>query len=111
MPNNAITRFLIPSFAGKAMNNLVLHSFITFFFEDLPQIVIGIIYIILSSEESKKKKLNTVILSLVISIINLFLAIKSVLSIRPSVISQLDFNELSGQKKSNYKSISEKYMI
>ncbi|KAL4447014.1 hypothetical protein ABPG74_013866 [Tetrahymena malaccensis] len=98
IPNNWLTKLIIPKISGQSMNQRIYYQLLRILFEDVPQIIIQIIYLI--------GQINIyAYISLIMSFISFSLAFYKILSIRPSIISQLDFDELKIQKQSDQKKV------
>ncbi|KAL4497405.1 hypothetical protein ABPG72_011340 [Tetrahymena utriculariae] len=102
IPNNWLTKLIIPKISGQSMNQRIYYQLLRILFEDVPQIIIQIIYLI--------GQINIyAYISLIMSFISFSLALYKILSIRPSIISQLDFDELKIQKQSDQKKVLKEF--
>ncbi|KRX09486.1 hypothetical protein PPERSA_12229 [Pseudocohnilembus persalinus] len=106
IPNNCITRIILPQFYGKAINNKVLVSILTFIFEDIPQLLLGLAFIF----QNEQKYTFNVISVIVMSLISLIIAFYNFMSIRPSILNQMDFDELIKKKKEDYNQNVQQYL-
>ncbi|KAL4479258.1 hypothetical protein ABPG72_011470 [Tetrahymena utriculariae] len=91
-----ISLFRLRTIAGIAFNGRIYNAIQRFLLEDFPQLIIQIIFLILED----KANIN-IILSFVATIVTLLISLYKFLSIRPSAISQLDFDFLNQTKKEN----------
>ncbi|EAR85563.2 transmembrane protein, putative (macronuclear) [Tetrahymena thermophila SB210] len=102
IPNNWLTKLIIPKISGQSMNQRIYYQLLRILFEDVPQIIIQIIYLI--------GQINIyAYISLIMSFISFSLAFYKILSIRPSIISQLDFDELKIQKQTDQEKVLKEF--
>ncbi|EAR92477.2 transmembrane protein, putative (macronuclear) [Tetrahymena thermophila SB210] len=94
VPNNFLFRFLFPTAAGQSISNRLMHSIQKFLLEDVIQIFLQAAFVIDQGKDDL-----TVMLSIASSILSLLKAFYKFMSIRPTTISQLDFDYLSRIKK------------
>ncbi|KAL4477351.1 hypothetical protein ABPG72_002345 [Tetrahymena utriculariae] len=99
VPNNCMTRYLLPNLAGKSISNKIFKSCIKFVFEDTPQLVLSLMFVILRSGNQVNQN---AIIAMIMSAISLGVSTYNFLSIRPSTISQLDFNQLVEKQSETY---------
>lgn len=52
IPNNCITRYFLPNLAGKSISSKIFKACVKFIFEDTPQLVLSLIFVILQSGSS-----------------------------------------------------------
>ncbi|KAL4473615.1 hypothetical protein ABPG74_022479 [Tetrahymena malaccensis] len=94
VPNNFLFRFFFPTAAGQSISNRLMHSIQKFLLEDIFQIILQAAFV---ADQGKDDL--TVMLSIASSILSLLKAFYKFMSIRPTTISQLDFDYLSRIKK------------
>ncbi|KAL4470850.1 hypothetical protein ABPG72_016396 [Tetrahymena utriculariae] len=81
---------------NQSINSHILNYMQKFLLKNLPQIILQILFL----EKSAGSQLNTtVIISMTTSILSFFLSFLTFLTIRPSSITQIDFNELAAKKQ------------
>ncbi|KAL4429069.1 hypothetical protein ABPG74_022155 [Tetrahymena malaccensis] len=81
---------------NQSINSHILNYMQKFLLKNLPQIILQILFL----EKSAGTQLNTtVIISMSTSILSFFLSFLTFLTIRPSSITQIDFNELAAKKQ------------
>ncbi|CAD8043825.1 unnamed protein product [Paramecium primaurelia] len=97
IPNNFIMRFLMPNQAGKAINSSIKGYLIQFLFEDLPQIIILIIFLVKQAIKNGDLKWN-IIITLLTSSLAVITSFYKFMSIRPTYLQQEHFDELSDKK-------------
>ncbi|KAL4503936.1 hypothetical protein ABPG72_022566 [Tetrahymena utriculariae] len=95
VPNNFLFRFFFPTAAGQSISNRLMHSIQKFLLEDVIQIFLQAAFVVDQGKDDL-----TVMLSIASSILSLLKAFYKFMSIRPTTISQLDFDYLSRIKKS-----------
>ena len=81
IPDNYLTRIIFKNDVGKAIPNLISVKFRKFLFEDLPQMILQIIFL---SEKGFANEI--VIFNLLSTILNMLFSIYYIMSIRPSNI-------------------------
>ncbi|CAK55640.1 unnamed protein product (macronuclear) [Paramecium tetraurelia] len=90
-------RFFMPNQAGKAINSSIKGYLIQFLFEDLPQIIILIIFLIKQAIKNGDLKWN-IIITLLTSSFAVITSFYKFMSIRPTYLQQEHFDELSDKK-------------
>ncbi|CAD8178052.1 unnamed protein product [Paramecium octaurelia] len=105
IPNNKLTRAILPNQAGKSMSNLVKGYFFQFIFEDLPQIVIQTYFTVNQAWKQEGDLEFLTYLRIAISLLTVITSFIRFMSIRPTILVQDDFDKLSDRKKFNYKNI------
>ncbi|CAD8086825.1 unnamed protein product [Paramecium primaurelia] len=110
IPNIWLTRTFIPDQAGRSMSNPIKAYFMQFMLEDMPQTALQAYFVV--KQGLKTGSLSSqVIFIIIISIYNFLSSFYLFMSIRPSTLSQDDFDKLSKIKKSQYLDVKEQHLI
>ncbi|EAR97294.2 transmembrane protein, putative (macronuclear) [Tetrahymena thermophila SB210] len=105
IPSNWYTKLIFPTLQGKAVNNRMIRVIQEAIFEHIPQLFVQIVFF---SQAIKSLDL-TAILSFTSSVFSLILTIFKFLTIGQTIITQLDFDNLSIIKQSEMKKVMEDF--
>ncbi|CAK88506.1 unnamed protein product (macronuclear) [Paramecium tetraurelia] len=110
IPNIWLTRTFLSDYAGRSMSNPIKAYFMQFMLEDMPQTALQAYFVV--KQGLKQGSLNSqVIFIIVISIYNFMSSFYLFMSIRPSTLSQDDFDKLSKIKKNKYLEMKEQHLM
>ncbi|CAD8173660.1 unnamed protein product [Paramecium octaurelia] len=109
IPNIWLTRTFLSDYAGRSMSNPIKAYFMQFMLEDMPQTALQAYFVV--KQGLKQGSLSSqVIFIIIISIYNFMSSFYLFMSIRPSTLSQDDFDKLSKIKKNKYLEVKEQYL-
>ncbi|CAD8051822.1 unnamed protein product [Paramecium sonneborni] len=93
-PNRWIIRKLIPNAAGKSLNKSIKNYLIKFIFEDVPQLTLQLTFIYRMTISKQITLGWSIYITLGTSIVTIIISFFKFMKIRPSTISQTDFDKL-----------------